>query len=222
MHDPVIFACSRQSSPTKNPLFKMLWWLRVAPLGNPVVPDVYWMLIGWSAERSTARSSSCIGSGLTRGQLGPLRRTDEDDALEGGAARADLFDHGPVVRALELGRGDQQLYAGLPQHELELVGPIGRIDVDQNGADGGRGVLEQGPFGTVGGPYPDALPDRDARGQRARWPGRRRHARTGRRSSDGRRRRRSAPRGPARRSIVRVRLAPMVSPSKGVRDVPDS
>ena len=24
----------------------MLRWLRVAPLGNPVVPDVYWMLIG--------------------------------------------------------------------------------------------------------------------------------------------------------------------------------
>lgn len=27
-----------------NPLFKILWWVRVAALGLPVVPDVNWML----------------------------------------------------------------------------------------------------------------------------------------------------------------------------------
>ena len=32
----------------------MLWWDRVAPLGNPVVPDVYWMLIGWSKSSSAS------------------------------------------------------------------------------------------------------------------------------------------------------------------------
>ena len=35
-----------QPSPTKNPLLRMLWCESVAPLGKPVVPLVYWMLIG--------------------------------------------------------------------------------------------------------------------------------------------------------------------------------
>src|SRR5438876_619470 len=42
----------------KWPLFRMLWCERVAPFGNPVVPDVYWMLIGssnWSPASRTAR-----------------------------------------------------------------------------------------------------------------------------------------------------------------------
>jgi len=29
----------------KKPLLTMLWWESVAPFGEPVVPDVYWMLI---------------------------------------------------------------------------------------------------------------------------------------------------------------------------------
>ena len=36
----------------------MLWWLRVAPFGNPVVPEVYWMLIASSKPSVAARSSS--------------------------------------------------------------------------------------------------------------------------------------------------------------------
>ena len=41
-------------------LFRMLWCVSVAPLGLPVVPLVYWMLIGssqWSDD-SRARSAS--------------------------------------------------------------------------------------------------------------------------------------------------------------------
>ena len=33
------------ASPTKYPLFNMLWCDRVAPFGMPVVPLVNWMLI---------------------------------------------------------------------------------------------------------------------------------------------------------------------------------
>ena len=36
------------ASPMNSPLFKMLRWLSVAPLGKPVVPLVYWILIGSS------------------------------------------------------------------------------------------------------------------------------------------------------------------------------
>ena len=32
----------------------MLRWVSVAPFGNPVVPDVYWMLIGSSGPQARA------------------------------------------------------------------------------------------------------------------------------------------------------------------------
>ena len=38
------------SSVVKKPLLRMLRWLSVAPLGKPVVPEVYWMLIGSSGS----------------------------------------------------------------------------------------------------------------------------------------------------------------------------
>ena len=50
------------SSPTKNPLLRMLWWDSVAPLGNPVVPEVYWMLIGSSALSVVLIAASAAGS----------------------------------------------------------------------------------------------------------------------------------------------------------------
>ena len=42
------------SSVVKKPLLRMLRWLRVAPLGRPVVPEVYWMLIGSSGVRPSS------------------------------------------------------------------------------------------------------------------------------------------------------------------------
>ena len=45
-----------------HPLLRMLWWDSVAPLGNPVVPLVYWMLIGSSncSPADRFRSSSSL------------------------------------------------------------------------------------------------------------------------------------------------------------------
>jgi hypothetical protein len=43
---------------TLYPLFRMLWCDSVAPFGNPVVPDVYWMLIGSSNCSDACRSAS--------------------------------------------------------------------------------------------------------------------------------------------------------------------
>ena len=76
-----------QSSPTKNPLLRMLWCESVAPFGKPVVPLVYWMLIGsskpsparrsGSADRSAANSASHSGSPrkTTERSAGQLPRT---------------------------------------------------------------------------------------------------------------------------------------------------
>ena len=49
-----------QVSPTKNALLRRLWWVRVAPLGWPVVPDVYWMLIGSYGDSVACRASRCL------------------------------------------------------------------------------------------------------------------------------------------------------------------
>ncbi len=46
----------------KKPLLRMLWWDRVAPFGKPVVPLVYWMLIGSSKDRPASRAASGSGS----------------------------------------------------------------------------------------------------------------------------------------------------------------
>ncbi len=40
----------------------MLWCERVAPLGKPVVPEVYWMLIGSSGDSSAIRATSSAWS----------------------------------------------------------------------------------------------------------------------------------------------------------------
>ncbi len=42
-----------------SPLFKMLRWLSVAPLGKPVVPLVYWMLMASSGSSCALRRSGC-------------------------------------------------------------------------------------------------------------------------------------------------------------------
>ncbi len=50
------------SSVVKKPLFRMLRWLRVAPFGRPVVPEVYWMLIGSVFARVACRSATAPAS----------------------------------------------------------------------------------------------------------------------------------------------------------------
>ena len=51
---------SRIAEVTKLPLLTMLWWVSVAPLGAPVVPDVNWMLMaspGFSPSEMRSRLS---------------------------------------------------------------------------------------------------------------------------------------------------------------------
>ena len=53
---------------TKRALLTMLWWVRVAPFGDPVVPEVNWMLIASCGDRA-----SLMASRLTR--LAPRPRS---------------------------------------------------------------------------------------------------------------------------------------------------
>ena len=92
----------------------------------------------------------------------PVVGADVDDPLEGGVLRRGLLDHLPVVARLERLRADQQLQPGLVHRVGELVRPVGRVDVDQDGADLGAGVLRDRPLRTVGRPHPDTVALRDA------------------------------------------------------------
>ena len=83
------------ASPMKKPLFRMLWWVSVAPLGAPVVPLVNWMLIGssncsWPASscrraRWLAVPSAAISA---NGTVPGVAAADLDHGLQPGQARA--------------------------------------------------------------------------------------------------------------------------------------
>ena len=137
----------------------MLRCVSVAPLGKPVVPLVYWMLMGSSGASPSARARSSLRRDLAgAGQkLVPVGRVHKHHPLELGERGADLFDHRPVVRGLERRGGHEHAAAGLAQDVLELRGPVGRVDVDQNGAELGGGVLDQRPLHAVGAPDPDPV-----------------------------------------------------------------
>src|SRR5918911_706576 len=107
----------------KNPLLRMLWWERVAPLGKPVVPDVYWMLIGSSKVSSAARSATCSADTAR-----PLASSSSHDVAQGRRRRAHLLDHRAVVARLELRRRDQRADRRLIEDVLELVRAVGGVD----------------------------------------------------------------------------------------------
>ena len=148
--------CSGSLGATKYPLLRMLWWVSVAPLGKPVVPLVYWMLIGSSSRvRPSARARRRrAGPGQP---LLPVGRAEEHRPLQVGQLAAHLFHHRRVIGGLERLGGDQQPAARLAEHVLELAGPVGRVDVDQDDPELGRGVLDQDPLGAVRAPDPEPI-----------------------------------------------------------------
>ena len=105
--------------------------------------------------------------------------------------------------------------AGLAQHVLQLVGAVGRVDVDQDRADLGGGVLDQRPTRRSSAPRcrpgrPCRRPRPAARAATSVGPA----VELGVGPAPAGRPRRPAPRGRATRAAVAARLAPMVSPSR--------
>src|SRR6266581_4016186 len=101
-------------SPMKKPLLRMLWCDRVAPLGKPVVPEVYWMLIGSSNCNSASRARSAA--------------TTTWSAAQGGQPAGDLVEHVQVVGLAEAGGEHQGGDARLAEGVGQLRGPVGRVD----------------------------------------------------------------------------------------------
>ena len=78
----------------------------VAPLGKPVVPDVYWMLIGSVLEAGHPVVHGVgVDASAPAAQVVPVVGADEDDRALGAGVAAHLFDHRAVVAGLELRRG---------------------------------------------------------------------------------------------------------------------
>lgn len=106
----------------------------VAPLGCPVLPDVYWMLIG-SRGFSVARRRRAVRVLSADEQLAPRVAADDDDLLERWAVRPNLLDHRRVVDGPGRRRGDEQAYAGLLQNVLQLGNPVCRVDAHEDRPD---------------------------------------------------------------------------------------
>ena len=79
----------------------------------------------------------------------------------------ELVDHAHVVGGAEAADENQGGELGLLQQVGQLVGAVGGVDVDQDGADLGGGELGQHPLGVVGGPDADVLAFLDADGHQA-------------------------------------------------------
>ena len=92
----------------------------------------------------------------------PVAGADVDHPLEGRAVTCGLLDHRAVVAGLEALRRDQHPHARLVDGVGELVGAVGRVDVDEDRADLRRGVLRDRPLGAVGCPHTDAVALDDA------------------------------------------------------------
>ena len=153
-------ASSLISSVTKKPLLRMLRCDSVAPFGKPVVPEVYWMLIGSVLDRLGHPRPQLVRAhplGAVT-QVCPSRRVPRNTTSRSPSAlRPDLLDHAHVVRGLERRRSDQRSHPRLVEHVSEFVRAVGRIDVDQDRADLGRRVLDDGPLRAVRRPDADAV-----------------------------------------------------------------
>src|SRR6266511_829441 len=123
----------------------MLWCDSVAPLGNPVVPEVYWMLIGSSQDSVAATSASLVLSAAPPASSSP-----------------DIGNHRAVVAGLECRGRHQGPDAGLVEHVGELMGAVRRVDVDEDRADLRGGVLDHHPLRPVRRPDADPVTLRDA------------------------------------------------------------
>ena len=115
----------------------------------------------------------------------------------------------------------EQRAARLVEHELKLACPVGGVDVDEDRADLGGGVLGDGPLGAVGRPDANPVPLADARREQAEGESvdlslQLRVAVAQARGGSSTRASR-----PGKAATVRSKFAPIVSPSSGVSLVAD-
>ncbi|MDT4813635.1 hypothetical protein FQZ97_466250 [compost metagenome] len=85
--------------------------------------------------------------------------------LGSGQLRHQAQQHGVVVGGLEGVGADHPAAAGLLERVFQFAAAIGRVDVDQDGADLGAGELGDAPLGAVGRPDTEAVAALQAQGE---------------------------------------------------------
>ncbi|MNQ89875.1 hypothetical protein D3C85_1051970 [compost metagenome] len=83
----------------------------------------------------------------------------------GGQFRDQAKEHGVVVGGLEGVGADHPAAAGLLERVFQLAAAVGRVDVDQDGADLGAGELGDAPLGAVGRPDAETVAAVQAQGE---------------------------------------------------------
>ena len=147
----------------------------ITPLGKPVVPDVYCMLITSSTPMPAARASSSasetrrgeraeLGVGHEAGRqvvVAPMkmRRCERRDLPRGRADGGELVD---VVHVAKAADRDERGRLALPQQVVDVARAQRRVGGDENRADLRERELQDHPFGHVGRPQHDALALLDA------------------------------------------------------------
>jgi hypothetical protein len=164
------------------------WCVSVAAFGEPVVPEVNWMLIGivrLKLHGKRVETSVLIPTAKTPDMLktvdaGFLRVAEKDDRGQarqpfgpqgargtGPEFRGEASQQANVVARLEPIRRDQRTAFDLVERVLEFRQTIGRIDVDQNQSRLGAGILGQDPLDPVRRPDANPLARPQAQGDQA-------------------------------------------------------
>ena len=119
-----------------RPLLTRLRWVSSTPLGEPVVPEVYWMLTTSWPRRGGARSR------IAACEHGVPRRLSEPNHVLG---RWRFRKDRPIVGAGVAGVQEERANARFLQHEAQLVRTVCRVDVDQHDP-GARGPDAETPI----------------------------------------------------------------------------
>ena len=147
--DPVLLGVADQLADEVAVVEDVVVAESVAPLGKPVVPEVYWMLIGSSAPSAAIRSRQPLGVDAAPprrpGRPSSPRRCRRRRSAPGTRRAPARPSRGSpsVLCATAL---TSSRMPGLVDDVGQLVAAVGRVDVDQDRADLGRGVLHQHPL----------------------------------------------------------------------------
>ncbi len=92
---------------------------------------------------------------------------EREGVAQRGAAWPHGFEHGRIRRLPKAAAVQEHATPDLSQDVFQLVGLVGGVDVDEDGADAGGGVLKDDPLVAVGGPDADAVAGGDAESEQA-------------------------------------------------------
>ena len=179
------FGVRFMQSPMFAPLATRFRCRSIAPLGNPVVPEVYMMQMTSSGSQEASSASSALMEvssafafissqfSIHEYRFSPMYTTfrrcgNFSERIRPPVASRtsghDFKQRPGIADVLEPVGEDQQLRVALPEDVFELEGPVLRVYGDEDRSDPRRGELEDQPFRDVRRPDADVVPLPDPQG----------------------------------------------------------